>query len=192
MELEELYRRSVDGFADRVSRVAPEQWSAPTPCSEWDVRALVNHVVGEERWTAPLFAGATIAEVGDRLDGDLLGVDPLAAARAAAEETNAVVSAPGALARTVHLSFGDTPADEYVNQLVADHLVHGWDLAVAVGTDTAMDPEVLAYCARWFAGVEDAYRSSGAIGPPVPVPPDASEQDRLLGAFGRDPGWSPA
>jgi hypothetical protein len=79
-----------------------------------------------------------------------------------------------------------------VNQLIADHLVHGWDLAVAYGGDTAMDPDVLAYCARWFAGVEDAYRSSGAIGPRVAVPASASDQDRLLGAFGRDPDWSPA
>ena len=48
-----------------------------TPCTEWDVRALVNHVLGEIRWAVPLFAGSTIAEVGDRFDGDLLGDDPV-------------------------------------------------------------------------------------------------------------------
>ena len=51
MDLIDLYRRSLAQFADRVRQVRPDQWSAPTPCSDWDVRGLVNHVVGEERWT---------------------------------------------------------------------------------------------------------------------------------------------
>jgi len=191
MELEELYRRSVDGFSERVRAVPPDGWSAPTPCAEWDVRGLVNHVVGEQRWAVPLFAGATIAEVGDRFDGDLLGSDPVGTAQEAAAAAKAALTA-GALGRTVHLSFGDTPATEYALQLLADHLIHAWDLAVATGSDPTLDAEAVRYCAEWFTDQEPAYRRSGAIGPRVDVPAGASGQDQLVGAFGRDPAWSPA
>jgi len=51
----------------------------------------------------------------------------------------------------VHLSFGDVPASEYLGQLLADHLVHAWDLAAAVGADRALDPAVVRAVAEWFA-----------------------------------------
>lgn len=190
MDLVDLYRRSQAEFTDRVRRIRPSQWSAPTPCGDWDVRALVNHVVGEELWAVPLFGGATIAEVGDRFDGDLLGDDPVQVADEAADAAAATVAEDGALGRTVHLSFGDTPATEYLRQLLADHLVHAWDLAVAIGADPRLDPEAVASCASWFSRREELYRRAGAIGPRVPVP-DGDAQDQLIGAFGRDPAWHP-
>jgi len=190
MQLVDLYRRSLAGFTDRVRAVAPDQWSAPTPCADWDVHALVNHITNEDRWTGPMFAGATIGEVGDRFDGDLLGDDPVGSAAEAAAEAEAAVAEPGALDRIVHLSFGDTPAEEYVRQLLADHLIHGWDLAAATGGDTRLDPDVLSAVAEWFADREDLYRESGAIGPRVDTDSD-DPQDRLLAAFGRDPTWRP-
>jgi uncharacterized protein (TIGR03086 family) len=189
MDLAELFSRSVDAFSARVRQVGTDQWTAPTPCPDWDVRALVNHVVGEQLWMPSMFAGATIAEVGDRFDGDQLGSDPLAAAARAAEEAKATVARGDALDRTVHLSFGDTPAEEYLRQLLADHLVHGWDLAVAIGADRDADPQAVHEAAVWFADREAGYRSAGAIGPRLAADdPEASEQDRLIAAFGRDPG----
>ena len=187
MDVIEAYGRSLAYFTDRVRDVGPKQWDGPTPCADWDVRTLVNHVVGEVRWAVPLLHGATIADVGDRFDGDLLGSDPAAAATEAATEADEAVAEPGAMDRTVHLSFGPTPAEEYARQLIAEHLVHGWDLAAAIGADRTLDPEAVRACLEWFADQEDIYRTSGAIGPRVQVPADASEQDRLLAAFGRDP-----
>src|SRR6188474_3269907 len=142
MAILDLYRRSVRAFVDRADTVGPDQWGNPTPCTEWDVRALANHIVYEQRWAVPLFAGATIAEVGDQFEGDLLGDDPRAAADEATRAAYEAVSAPGAMARTVHLSFGDTPADEYAHQLFADHVVHTWDLLAATGGDRALDGEL--------------------------------------------------
>jgi len=190
MELIEQYRRSVAGFTERLAQVRPEQWSAPTPCTDWDVRELVNHIVNEERWMPPLFGGATIAEVGDRFDGDLLGDDPVGNAADAAREADAAVASPGALERIVHLSFGDFPAPEYLGQLLVDHLIHSWDLAAAIGADRGLDPAVVSEVTAWFGPREEVYRQMGAIGPRVDVPSSASEQDRLIGAFGRDPGWA--
>lgn len=187
MALIDLYRDSVAAFAEKVAKVRSDQWDGPTPCSDWDVRALVNHVVYEQRWSVPLFAGATIAEVCDRFDGDLLGDDPALNAAEAAEDAKAAVSETGALERTVHLSFGDTQAVEYVRQLLADHLIHGWDLAVATGNDRKLDPEAVHACRDWFTHREKFYRDAGIIGPRPQLSANASVQDELLAAFGRDP-----
>jgi uncharacterized protein (TIGR03086 family) len=191
MDLVTAYRRSLAGFTERVAQVRPDQWPEPTPCDDWDVRALVNHLVNEDLWTPPLVEGRTIAEVGDRFDGDLLGDDPAGSAARAARQAEDAVAAPGALARTVHLSFGDAPATEYIYQLLADHLVHSWDLAVATGSDPRLDDGAVGVCADWFADREDVYRGAGVIADRVPVPEPASAQDRLIAAFGRDPAWRP-
>src|SRR4051812_14734440 len=150
MDLLEAYRRSLAEFVDRVEQVAPGQWNDPTPCSDWDVRTVVNHVVGEDRWSVPLLAGRTIAEVGDRFDGDVLGAEPAVAAREAAAQSEIAATHPGATEQAVHLSSGDTPGAEYLRQLLAEHLVHGWDVAVAIGAEPRMDPDAVHVCAQWF------------------------------------------
>jgi uncharacterized protein (TIGR03086 family) len=181
----ELHRRAVEAFGARVQAVADDQWELPTPCSDWNVRQLVNHLVYENCWTAPLMAGSTIAEVGDRFEGDLLGDSPKAAWDESAEEATTAVQAPGALERIVDLSSGPTPAREYVMQLFADHLIHGWDLARAIGADERLDPELVDACAAWFASMEEHYRAAGAIGPRPELPAGADRQTILLAAFGR-------
>jgi uncharacterized protein (TIGR03086 family) len=185
----ELHGRAVEAFRSLVQQVSPEGWSAATPCAEWDVRALVNHVAGEELWTVPLLEGRTIAEVGERFDGDVLGGSPTDAVDGAAKAAVAAFDEPGAAERTVHLSFGDTPAAEYGMQLVADHVVHGWDLAVATGADPHVDPELVTALTAWFAEREDLYRSAGAVSD-RPTVPTRNAQEELLVAFGRDPSWS--
>jgi uncharacterized protein (TIGR03086 family) len=181
----ELHRRAVEAFGARVHAVRDDQWDLPTPCSAWSVRQLVNHLVYENRWTPPIFAGRTIAEVGDRFEGDLLGDDPKAAWDGSAKAAVDAVQEQGATERTVHLSSGDVPGSEYAMQLFADHLIHGWDLATAIGADGRLDPRLVDACARWFAANEEGYRSVGAIGPRPETPPDADTQTRLLAAFGR-------
>jgi ketosteroid isomerase-like protein len=91
----------------------------------------------------------------------------------------------------VHLSFGDTPATEYAWQLVADHVIHGWDLAVATGGDPRLDDELVAAVADWFADREDLYRLAGAIAD-RPEVARSTPQDNLLVAFGREPYWTPS
>jgi uncharacterized protein (TIGR03086 family) len=188
-DLGEIYRASMQWWAGRVAAVSDDQWDLPTPCTEWSVRDLVNHVVGEDRWTSPLMRGQTIEQVGDRFEGDLLGDDPRAAgAEAAGEAVDTVAETlPGH--GSVHLSYGTESMDEYVRQLVADHVVHGWDLAVATGADHELDPRLVGEVAAWFDDREELYRSGGAIAARLPLRGDP--QADLLARFGRDAGWSP-
>lgn len=186
MDVREIYARSSTEFARRVHAV-DGRWDAPTPLPGWDVRELVHHLVVEERWAPPLFAGSTVEEVGSRLDGDLLGDEPLRAFDDAAAAALAAVRADGALERTVHLSFGDHPGTEYAMQLAADHLVHAVDLARALGADEALDAEAVDAVRAWFGPMEPAYREMGVIGPRVDVPAGAGPQAELLGMMGRTP-----
>lgn len=186
-DLVELFERSVDGFGERVHAVPDDGWHGSTPCTDWDVRTLVNHLVNEARWMAPLLAGKTIDEVGDALDGDLLGDDPKAAWGAAAAEAKAAVAEPGAAERTVHLSFGDTQGSDYIAQVLGDHVIHTWDLARAVGADERLDPELVALVLAGLAPQVEEWRSAGIFGDRVEVADDADAQTRLLALTGRRP-----
>lgn len=189
MDVYTLYHRAVEFFADRVNGVREDQWDDPTPCSTWPVRELVNHVTSENLWTVPLMAGATIEEVGDRFEGDVVGEDPIASALAAAGAAITSVAAQLPKAGTVHLSFGETPAEEYAMQLATDNLIHGWDLAVATGGDHRLDPHLVHAVSDWFDDREELYRGGGAISARRPLSGDA--QHDLLARFGRDAAWGP-
>jgi uncharacterized protein (TIGR03086 family) len=185
MDIPAMVRRAVAGFDARVQQIGDHQWQAATPDEDWNVRDLVNHLVGEDLWAPPLLAGSTIAEVGDRFDGDVLGAEPKAAWTLVSAAAVRAVEEDGAMDRIVHLSFGDFPGREYAMQLLADHLIHAWDLARAIGADERLDTGLVASCATWFDAVEDAYRGAGAIGARPPVPADADAQTVLLARFGR-------
>ena len=189
MELITLHRRAVEQWAASVAAVKNDQWVDPTPCTEWSVRELVNHVIAEELWMAPLLRGATIQEVGHQFDGDVLGEDPLGRARMGADEAVAIVDAIVPEGGRVQLSYGEEDMGEYVRQLCADHLIHCWDLAAATGGDTSMDPELVAEVGAWFVEREAMYRGSGAIGPRASGAGDP--QSDLLAAFGRTSQWGP-
>ncbi len=189
MDTARLHERSVATWLERVEAIGPDDWSLSTPCSEWSVRDLVNHVVGEDRWTGPLLQGRTIDEVGDSLAGDLLGADPQAAAAAAGAEAVREVADGLTPDLRVHLSYGDEAADEYLMQLIADHVVHAWDLASAIGGDRDLDPEVVEAVATWFADREELYRSAGIIGARVDTDVPGT-QAALIANAGRDPRWS--
>jgi uncharacterized protein (TIGR03086 family) len=188
-EMPELYRASAERFGELVRSIGPDQWSDPTPCSEWDVRALVSHVHGETLWVPELFGGKTIAEVGRRLDGDLLGEDPMAAWADASGAGIEAIADPGAMARIVHLSFGDVPGEEYASQLFGDFAIHGWDLAKGIGADDTLDPAWVEMLYDIFKPMESALKSYGSYGDTVTPPPDADLQTKLLAVVGRSRTW---
>jgi uncharacterized protein (TIGR03086 family) len=178
------FRRATEGFLERAEKVAADQWSAPTPCTDWDIRALVNHVAGEYAWMPEMLSGKTIAEVGDRLDGDLLGDDPLRRLSEAGRAAITALLAPGALDRTVHLSFGDVPAVEYAKQMTIDSTIHSWDLARATGGDEKLDQELVELCYAELLSSAENWRSAGMFAAQR-QPVDDSTLARLLALSGR-------
>jgi uncharacterized protein (TIGR03086 family) len=172
-------------FGSHLAAVKAGQWASPTPASQWDVRALVRHVTEEFLWVPPLLAGQTIAEVGDQFTGDILGSNPLSAWEAAARSaTNAVQNLPSA-DQIVHLSFGDVPARTYVQQLLIDTVIHGWDLARSISANDAIPPNLLQAAQRLLEPQAEDWRQAGLLGPRLPVAADASEQTKLLALAGR-------
>ncbi|HYB49166.1 MAG TPA: TIGR03086 family metal-binding protein [Streptosporangiaceae bacterium] len=187
-DLVELHGRCGRRFAALVAGVRPEQWHDDTPCSEWDVRTLVHHLLYEQRWVPLLFQGLTIEQVGDLFDGDLMGDDASAwpgLLASSMEQAHAAVAQPGALDRTVHLSFGDASGREYVMQLTADLAIHAWDLARATGQDDMLDPGAVALLLPWTEANAELLTASGMFGPRIDAGPDAPDDVRLLGLLGR-------
>ena len=182
-----LHRMATDEFTRRVEAIKYGQWVLPTPCSDWDVRTLVRHLVYESLWTPPMLAGKTIEEVGDRFEGDILGGDPLDAWLAASKNATAAVNGEGAMDRTVHLSFGDFPGSNYTMQLTVDHAVHAWDLARGIDVDDQLPEELAQACYDEVVPQQAMLAASGLFAPPVEIGDDASVQDKLLALLGRDP-----
>ncbi len=184
-DLLELQERAAGEFGKRVDAVRDDQWSAPTPCNEWNVRALVNHIVYEDRWAPHLVRGETIEQVGTRYDGDQLGDDPRRAWTDARAAALSAFRAPGALDGTVHLSYGDESSAVYLGQLTADHLLHAWDLARGIGADDTLDPELVQWAWDTMKPQEQMLRASGLFGEALPVPDDSDLQTKLLALVGR-------
>ena len=184
-ELMTLFRRAADGFGRHVHGVADGQWHDPTPCTDWDVRTLVNHVAVEQLWVPPLVGGQTVADIGNRLDGDRLGDDPVAAWDAAVADSLGSFEGPGALAGSVTLSSGERPTAEYCWEMTTDALIHSWDLARGIGGDEALDPELVELVYERTLPIAEQLQETGMFAPPVPVPADAPLQTKLLALFGR-------
>ena len=187
-DLVQLHGRCGQRFAALVAGVGPGQWQDGTPCSEWDVRTLVHHLLYEQYWVPPLFEGLELEQVGDRFEGDLMGDDASAwpgLLAASIEQAHAAVARPGALDRTVHLSFGDASGREYAIQLIADFAIHAWDLAQATGQDDTLDPDAVALLLPWTEANAELLAGSGMFGVRIDAALDAPDDVRLLGLLGR-------
>ncbi|GAA4615698.1 TIGR03086 family metal-binding protein [Saccharopolyspora hordei] len=185
MQLLAAHRTAMAEFDARVRRIGATQWGNPTPCTEWDVRDLLGHLVREQLWAPWLLDGATLDEVGDRFDGDVLGDDPVGAWERAAAAARRAWDAPGATSGEVHVTGGVIPAEDYGWQMTTDLAVHAWDLARSIGADERLDPGLVAELHVVLAPQVSAWQGLGIFAAPREVPADADEQTRLLALLGR-------
>ena len=184
----DLLERVLDKTGTIVAGVTPDQYDRPTPCPDYDVRALVNHITG---WVQSFAEGANNATY----DGDPTafeaGDDPAAEFRSAAKrlvdgwrthDTD----------RKVSLMGGELPGEMVLNMTIMEYLAHGWDLARATGQPLPYtDDEAAIALERAKATLPPEYQGEGkAFGAIVPVPDDAPAIDRFAGFMGRDPSAS--
>jgi uncharacterized protein (TIGR03086 family) len=183
------FRRRAAAFEATVGAVAPEQWPEPTPCAKWLARDVVAHVVE---------FGEAVAGLRPRGAGPTSpappGFDPVAAFRSFRVEVEAILDDPTTdpeLVKAIDL------------EVSVDLPQHRWDLAKATGQPATIDPEdveeLWAALSTFTPRQWEFMRTPGnfgpgieVYGPEVPVSPDASAHDRLLGLIGRDPGWTRA
>jgi uncharacterized protein (TIGR03086 family) len=187
LDLPELHDRALQHTRGYVAGVRDDQWKDPTPCEGWDVRELVNHIVSGNFWAGELARGKTIEEVGDRLDGDLLGDDHVAAYDESARAASEAFHAPGAMEEPCAVSYGPVPGEVYAGHRVIDVLIHGWDVAKATGQDTALPPDLVEACRAVIEPQKDMLLGSGAFGADHTAPPGADRQTALLALLGRTP-----
>lgn len=185
MDTLELLAGAYASTGQRVDAITPEQLHAPTPCPDWDVHAVLAHVIGA---TVGLTATAR-RQPASAPEGDPVGADPSATFAAVTADSLAAWGVPGALDGMVSLPVGfEVPATVAANISFFDTLVHGWDIAKATGQDAELDPQ-LAEAALGVCGliVTDDLRPLVGFAPPVEVGADASPTDRLVAFLGRQP-----
>lgn len=170
-----------------VERVTPDQYGLATPCAEWDVRALLNHLLGTLALGSALLGDSppTVnVAPGELPDVDLVGDDPAKAYRVGVE---ALLAAAGgdALTRTHQTPLGEMPGAVLGGFTTLDILVHGWDLAKATGQDatleSALAEQVLGFAQQTITEATRAPR----IGPELAVSTAAAATERLVGFLGR-------
>lgn len=179
------HARAQETFARVLAEVGAEQFSAATPCSEWTVRDLVDHVVGGNNRTAAGHPGRSSEEPG--MDGVPEGADPVTAFSASAERVQATFSAPDGLTRSFELPFGDLPGSVYIGMRTTDVLVHAWDLASATGQSTDLEPELSQMCLETARErLQESFRGPGRpFGPEQECPPRRPVADQLAAFMGR-------
>ncbi len=171
-----------------LGAVTGAQYDARTPCPDYSVRDLSNHVVNVVRRVAALGAGGSFASV-PQFATDVPDGEWSFAAAAAAKDLHGPWSDPAVLGRPIGLPWGAVPgavaAVIFTNELV----LHTWDIATATGQQVSWDPAVLAAPLASMRRAVPAEPRGNPVpfGPVVPVPEDAPAIDRLVGWYGRRP-----
>ncbi|HEY2273847.1 MAG TPA: TIGR03086 family metal-binding protein [Jatrophihabitantaceae bacterium] len=173
--------RSFDAVGALVARVRPDQWSAPTPCSDWSVRALVDHLIGMNRVFSALLAG----QPPPRPTADHVEHDPVGAYRDTAAALLSAFSAPDILDREYRGPLGVATGADRLQIRLYDLLAHGWDLARATGQPVLL-PDDVAERSLAFARTQlGAEARPGRFGPARDIGVRAPAIERLVAFLGR-------
>src|SRR5215213_8472042 len=165
-----MFETTLRRTGELIDSIGDADWRRPTPCSEWDLRALVAHVIGTNRW------GAAVAR-GEAPSADA----PEASAAAYWASTEAALAAwqqPGARERLVALPMGEVPGSVAMTINFGDNLVHQWDLAAALSRSITLDPAAAAFELEFARGMITPERRAGGgmFDPAVIVPASAPIQ----------------
>lgn len=187
-ELARVHSQALAATRKVVAGIKSDQWQNSTPCAEWNVRELTNHVVAGNWWAGELANGASIDSVGDRLDGDVLGTEPLRAYEDSAAVAAKVFEREGAMSAPCAVSYGPVPGAMYCGHRFIDVFVHGWDLAKATGQSAELDPALVAACLEVARPQAELLAGSGMFGQGgLTTAAPTEPQSELLTMLGRTP-----
>ena len=167
-----------------IDGVDDTQLALPTPCSEWDVRATTDHLIGATWMFTLVNQGQAVGEDA----GGIAGRDPIVALDDAAAANAASWRMPGSFDGVRSYPFGTFPADAAAMINLCEVVVHTWDLATALGADATIDPALAAMLDSFYRPINlDPYRAHGAYGAEIPIDSSAPPAHRLLAKLGRQP-----
>lgn len=163
-----------------VGGISPGQLDGPTPCSQFAVRGVLEHMIGGAHNFAAAFRGVEPGAAPD-------ATDPLAGFGPALGDLAVAMHEPGALDRTIHAPFGDLPGSTFARFVVLDGLVHGWDLATSTGQSYEPSDALVADAESFARETLAPLRDGETFGEPVEPSPSATPVERLVAFTGRRP-----
>lgn len=188
MHAQDIFAKAAQSATSCIKHLRPEYLGNATPCSEWDLRALLNHMVYELLWVPEIIRGKTVVEVGDRFEGDVLRSDPKSAWQHAADA--ALVAVHSADEKSVaHLSYGDVPLISYIREIGGDQLIHTWDLAQAMQATLLFEEELSRAVYDDLYPRQAELARTGLYAPAIEPTAEATMQDKLLNLVGRRVDW---
>jgi uncharacterized protein (TIGR03086 family) len=179
----ELLERADDQLRRIISRLSPAQAALPTPCSEFNLRMLVNHIVYDLQVFTAMISGGQRGSP----EIDLLGDNWLAAYSSSADLLLSTWRNRGT-GGTLTSRMGELPATWALGQHTSDLVVHAWDVARATGSTEELDPELAEAALAWGRQNLKPELRGQAFGPEVPMAENAPLYDRVAAFFGRTPG----
>jgi uncharacterized protein (TIGR03086 family) len=170
-----------------VAAIEPDQYGLPTPCAEWDVRGVLNHLLG----VLTMWEGLPAGEVDlTALSAEHIDGDPLATYDRQAAATLAAWQADGVVEHAISFPGRELPGPFAARMLLGDVVLHGWDLAQATGQDVVWDQEIAAELLEWQHEAQEAFGPelrAHVFGPVVQVVDDVDAMTQLVAISGRNP-----
>ncbi len=184
MDLTSALDASYSQTAGLVAGLGDGDLAAASPCAGWDVRALLNHLLGAT-W---MFTLVNQGQAAGEDAGDVIGADPHLAVTTAAKENVASWRGPNGFDGERSYPFGTFPAQGAAMINLEEVVVHNWDLSRSTGQVLTIDPEIVAMVDVFCRSIPlDEFRAHGAFGPEVQPTESASPTDRLMSLLGRRP-----
>jgi uncharacterized protein (TIGR03086 family) len=182
-------RRALDGAAGMIASLSNADLEKPTPCEGWDVRALLDHMIGVVQNFNTAFGGTPLTPATGQSVAGLAGDAPAATYRQSADALMAALRQPGALDKTIALPAGEMPGARAIMIVIGDQSIHTWDLAKALGKPFRMDEDLAKGILALLHHIltPDRRGAGKAFAEEVPCPESAPVQERLLAFSGRQP-----
>lgn len=166
-----------------VERMWHGQLERSSPCAEFTVHDLLNHMIVLGGSFAPMFRGEPVPEI---TAPAVYGWVPANEFVDTMNDLVAAVKSPGAMDRTIDSPVGAVDGATFCRFVALDGLVHGWDIATALGAEWEPPAEVVAEVDAFArVAITDDVRASGAFAAEVAVSAEASPLERLVAFTGR-------